>query len=89
MSDRRARTIQALVFAGAAMRATAGLVPGPAGAGIRLGAALVAGLVHALDGKDAEELLAELTGKPLKDIIASAEAQDDHIDALMREKFGD
>jgi len=79
----------ALMGAGQGLRTISTMVPGPAGMGLRLGAALIGGLVTALDkGETAESLLQKLTGEPLPDINEGASAQDEAIDRLIEERFG-
>jgi len=56
--------------------------------GLRLGAALIAGLVDALADDDPDVILAKLKGDPLPDIRVSEKEQDEEIERLLRERFG-
>jgi hypothetical protein len=59
-----------------------------AAAGLRLGAALISGIVDALADNEPAEILAKLQSNPLPDIRDAEEEQDRKIEELLRERFG-
>lgn len=59
-----------------------------ASAGIRLGAALIGGIVEALSYEDPEFLLEKLRNNPLPDIRETEKEQDEEIERYIKERFG-